>query len=104
MVSSGGFQGNVKRSYAEVGDFPEQLLIVFFDRQVRVVFHDWADFRRRRFRKRNGHTWTGGTACGSYCPCVIVSLLLFLLCHRFIKRCAVVLAESSRALDGTVTL
>lgn len=104
MVSDGCHQGEVKRSYAEVCNFPEQLLVVFFDRQVRVVFNNGADVCRRRFRKRDGHARAGGAACGSYCACVIVSLLLFLLCYRLVKGYTVVLVENSRVLDGTITL
>ena len=104
MVSGGCHQGKVKRSYAEVCDFPKQLFIVLFDRQVRVVFHNGADVCRRRFRKRDGHARTGGAACGSYCACVIVDLLLFLLCHRLVEGYIVVLVENSRALDGKITL
>jgi hypothetical protein len=75
----------MRRSYPEVCDFPKQLLVVFLTRQVRVIFDNGANIGRRRFRKRDGNTKTGRTAGGSYRQRIIIGLLLFLLCNRFVE-------------------
>lgn len=80
----------MKGAYSEICNFPEQLLVVFIDRQVRVIFDDGADIGRRRFRKRNGLPRTRGAACWSYCPRVIIGILSFLLRGRFVKGCAAI--------------
>jgi len=104
MVSGGRRKERIKRQYPEVCEFPEQLLVVFVDREVRVIFDNGADIHRRSFRKRDGHARTGGAACGSYCPRIIISLLLFLLCHRFVKGCVVTSVKIPSPMRNNVTL
>lgn len=104
MVSSGRWKERIKGQYPEVCKFPKQLIVVFVDRKVRVIFDNGADIHRRGFRKRDGHARTGGAACRSYCPRIIVSLLLFLLCHRFIKGCVVTSVKISSPMLNNVTL
>jgi len=104
VVSNGRWKERIKGQYPEVCKFPKQLIVVFVDRKVRVIFDNGADIHRRRFRKRDGHARTGGAACRSYCPRVIISLLLFLLRRGFVESCVVTSVKIPNPMRNNVTL